>query len=177
MNLTKRDKQRLYYFCLVMGAALLLIAMVSWLNANVFLEALADSLGSGVTLVLWLFTIAAGGIAAFFIRKTIWHVKTLTAIILLVIYACIVGLAFSALLLGVSWLTFILVLAVFVILAMLWNQSHALSLPGDSKRAVIIWALAVCLWIMMVLMFWCFLWGAWDTTNRRFSHLRRNTKG
>ena len=131
-----------------MAGALCFMTLVSWLNAEILLEFFADIFGSSAALILWLVTLAAGGVAAFFIRKTIWHVKTFTALTLLVLYAVITGLAFSALLLGVSWLTFFAVVLVLAALGTLWNQPHALTLPGDSKRAALIWTLSVFIWIM-----------------------------
>lgn len=173
MNLTKLDKGRLRDFFMVMAGSLALMILTAWLNADTLLEFFADFLGSGATLVLWLVILAVGGVAAFFIRKLIWNVKTSTAITLLVTYAVITGLAFSALLLGVSWLTFSIVVFVFVSLGALWNKETALKLQGGSFRAAVIWSLATFLLIMMVIMFWCFVWGSCDTTRRRFS---RNKK-
>ena len=169
MNFTERDKERLRDFFLVMAGSLALMIFFAWFNANVLLEFFADSLGGGTTLVLWLVILAVAGISAFIIRPGIWRMKFHTAITLLVIYAVITGLAFSALLLGVSWLTFSIVILVFVILGALLNMERALRLQGDSFRAATIWSLAIFVFIMSVLMFWCFIWGAWDTTKRRFS--------
>ena len=159
---------RNFYF--VMACSLALMTLTSWLNAEIFFEFFADSLGGNATLILWLIILASGGIGAFFIRQLIWRVKIHTAITLLVLYAIITGLAFSALLLGVSWLTFAIVVLVFITLGALWNRERALKLSGDSKRAAIVWSLSVFLFIMIALMFWCFIWGAWDTTKRRYSH-------
>ena len=164
-----RDKQRFCYFCLDMSFSMALMTLTAWLNAEIFFEFFADFLGGSTTLILWLVILASGGIAAFFIRGVIWRVKTQTAIILLVIYTIITGLAFSALLLGVSWLTFAIVILVFITLGALWNRERALKLSGDSKKSAIVWCLSVFLFIMIALMFWCFIWGAWDTTKRRYS--------
>ena len=158
---------RNFYF--TMSASIALMILTAWLNSEIFFEFFADFLGGSATLVLWLIILASGGIAAFFIRGLIWRVKTHTAIILLVIYAIITGLAFSALLLGVSWLTFSIVILVFITLGALWNRERALKLSGDSKRSAIVWSLSVFLFIMIAIMFWCFIWGAWDTTKRRYS--------
>ncbi|MBQ7561742.1 MAG: hypothetical protein IJS99_07920, partial [Synergistaceae bacterium] len=81
-----------------MAGSLALMIFFAWFNANVLLEFFADSLGGGTTLVLWLVILAVAGISAFIIRQGIWRMKFHTAITLLVIYAVITGLAFSALL-------------------------------------------------------------------------------
>lgn len=169
MSFTDRNQELMRNFYLVMTASVALMTLTAWLNADKLFELFADSLGSSATLILWLVILASGGVAAFFIRQLIWRVKTHTAITLLVIYIIITGLAFSALLLGVSWLTFAIVIFVFITLGALWNRERALKLSGDSKRAAIIWSLSVFLFIMTALMFWCFVWGAWDTTKRRYS--------
>ncbi|MBQ7733091.1 MAG: hypothetical protein IJT58_03625 [Synergistaceae bacterium] len=175
MNFTESEsksesgKGRLRDFFLVMTGSVALMTLTAWLNAEVFLEFFAEFLGSGTTLVLWLVILAAGGISAFFVRKTVWRMKLNTALTLLVMYAVITGLAFSALLLGVSWLKFSIAVLVFVSLSALWDKESALKLQGDSLRAAVIWSLATFLLIMTALVFWCFIWGSWDTTRRRFS--------
>lgn len=169
MNLTKRDNEGLLDLFLVMAGSLALMILTAWLNANVLFEFFADVLGGNATLILWLVILAVGGISAFFIRKLIWYTKISVAAALLIVYAVITGLAFSALLLGVSWLTFAIVISVFVTLGLLWNKERALKLSGGSKRAAVIWSLSVFLFILIALMFWVLIWGSWDTTKRRYS--------
>ena len=149
-----------------MSLSLLLMIAVAYLMASHGFDVLADIFG-GSALVIWLIIIAAGAITAFIIRKSIWHMEISSVVILLILYSLITGIAFSVFFLGDSLIGIIIVSVIFILSALNYS-SRALAMKNESKAAIC-WALSVYFGVLMVISCWVLIWGAWDTTKRRYT--------
>ena len=136
-------------------------------------DVLADIFG-GSALGIWLVIIAIGAISAFIIRKSIWNMKISSLVILLAVYTLIMGIMFSVFFLGDSLIGIIIVLVIFILAALNYSQ-RALSSKNASKAALC-WELSVYFGVFMVISLWVLIWGAWDTTKRRYSKIFKGGK-
>lgn len=156
-----------------MPLSLGLMIFTAYITAEYGFDVLAEIFG-GSALGVWLLTIAVGGISAFLIRKKIWSMDFAHVICLLVLYAIITGIMFSVFFLGDSAIGVTIVSVIFILAALTYSQ-RALSSKNTSKAAVC-WALSVYLGVLMAISLWVLIWGAWDTTNRRYSRNRKGRK-
>ena len=154
------------HFCVYMSLSLMLMTAVSYLMAFHGFEVLADMFG-GSALGIWLIIIAAGAITAFIIRKSIWHMEISSLVILLAVYTLIMGIMFSVFFLGDSLIGIIIVSVIFILAALTYSP-RALSMKNVSCAALC-WALSVYFGVLMVISLWVLIWGAWDTTKRRYT--------
>ena len=154
-----------------MSQSLILMTLTAYITAFYGFDVLADIFG-GSALGVWLIIIAAGAISAFVIRKRIWIMEFSSVVFLLVLYTLITGIMFSVFFLGNSAIG-VTIASVIFILAALHCSDRALS-SKNTSRAAVCWALSVYLDVIMVISFWILIWGAWDTTKRRYS---RASKG
>lgn len=160
-------------FCVYMSLSLLLMIAVSYLMAYHGFDVLADMFG-GSALGIWLVIIAAGAITAFIIRKSIWHMEIFSLVILLILYSLITGITFSVFFLGDSLIGIIIVSVIFILAALNYS-SRALSMKNVSGAALC-WVLSVYFGVLMVISLWVLIWGAWDTTKRRYSKILKGGK-
>ncbi len=151
--------------------SLLIIYFTAYFTAFKGLDILADIFG-GSALTVWLITIAAGGISAFMIRKRLWKAELSTAIILLILYSVVSGILFSVFFLGDDILIGIIIVAVIFILSALYNSVQALKMK-DSVSAGVKWSLSVYVGVLITISLWVLIWGAWDTTKRKYSRTRK----
>lgn len=149
-----------------MSLSLLFMIAVSYLMASHGFDVLADIFG-GSALGIWLFIIAIGGISAFMIRQIIWYMEISSVVILLILYSFITGIMFSVFFLGDSLIGIIIVSVIFILSA-LYYSPHALIMKNP-LRASLCWTLSVYLGVLMVISLWVLIWGAWDTTKRRYT--------
>lgn len=153
-------------FCVFMSLSLILMTFTAYITALHGFDVLADIFG-GSALGVWLIIIAIGAIFAFVIRKRIWRMKISSVTSFLMLYSIITGIIFSVFFLGDSLIGIIIVSVIFI-LAALHYSPHALAMKDESKAAMC-WALSVYLGVIIVISFWIIIWGAWDTTKRRYS--------
>lgn len=153
-------------FSFAMFLSLILVYGTAYFTAFHGFDILADISG-GWALGIWLIIIAISAIIAFIIRRQIWSMSFSSSLALLITYSVIAGIMFSVFFLGDSLIGIIIVSLIFILSA-IYNSPRAL-LMKNSSRAAVIWALSVYLGVMMVLAFWVLIWGAWDTTKRRYS--------
>ncbi len=156
-----------------MPLSLALMIFTAYLTAEYGFDVLAEIFG-GSALGVWLVIIAAGGISAFAIRKRIWSMDFAPVMSLLVLYAVITGIMFSVFFLGDSTIGVIITSVIFILSALHYSP-RALS-SKNASRAAMCWALSVYLGVLMVISLWVIIWGAWDTTNRRYSRTRKGRK-
>lgn len=149
-----------------MSLSLMLMIAVSYFMAYYGFDVLADIFG-GSALGIWLVIIVIGAISAFIIRKSIWHMEILSLVILLIVYSLIMGITFSVFFLGDSLIGIIIVSVIFILSALTYSP-RALAMKNES-RAALCWALSVYFGVLMVISLWVLIWGAWDTTKRRFT--------
>ena len=149
-----------------MYLSLMLMIAVSYFMAYYGFDVLADIFG-GSALGIWLVIIVIGAISAFIIRKSIWHMEILSLVILLIVYSLIMGILFSVFFLGDSLIGIIIASVIFILSALTYSP-RALSMKNES-RAALCWALSVYFGVLMVISLWVLIWGAWDTTKRRFT--------
>ena len=149
-----------------MSLSLLFMIAVSYLMASHGFDVLADIFG-GSALGIWLVIIAIGGISAFMIRQIIWYMKIFSLVILLILYSFITGIMFSAFFLGDSLIGIIIVSVIFILAALTYSP-RALIMK-NALRASLCWTLSVYLGVLMVISLWVLIWGAWDTTKRRYT--------
>ena len=154
------------HFCVYISLSLLLMIAVSYLMAFHGFDVLADMFG-GSALGIWLVIIAAGAISAFIIRKNIWYMEISSLLILLAVYTVIMGITFSVFFLGDSLIGIIIVSVIFILSALTYSP-RALSMKNVSCAALC-WALSVYFGVLMVISLWVLIWGAWDTTKRRYT--------
>ena len=88
-------------------------------------------------------------------------------VILLAVYTLIMGITFSVFFLGDSLIGIIIVSVIFILAALNYS-SRALSMKNEAKAAIC-WALSVYFGVLMVISLWVLIWGAWDTTKRRYT--------
>ena len=153
-------------FCAYMSLSLLFMIAVSYLMASHGFDVLADIFG-GSALGIWLIIIAIGGISAFMIRQIIWYMKIFSLVILLILYSFITGIMFSVFFLGDSLIGIIIVSVIFILAALTYSP-RALIMK-NALRASLCWTLSVYLGVLMVISLWVLIWGAWDTTKRRYT--------
>ena len=165
--MTHQQTQILAKFCVYMALSLVLMILTAYFTAFGLLEILADIAGSKA-LIIWLMIIFASAVTAFIIRKRIWHMKTLTLIVILTIYSITEGIMFSVLFLGDSVIAVVIVSVIFI-LAILADREKAMKRKGDVSNTALAWALSAHICVMMVISLWVLIWGAWDTTKRRYS--------
>ncbi len=160
-------------FSVYMPLSLGLMIFTAYITAEYGFDVLAEIFG-GSALGVWLVIIAAGGISAFLIRKKIWSMDFAHVICLLVLYAIITGIMFSVFFLGASSIGVTIASVIFILAALHYSQ-RALS-SKNTSRAAVCWALSVYLGVLMAISLWVLIWGAWDTTNRRYSRNRKGRK-
>ena len=153
-------------FCVYMSLSLLFMIAVSYLIASHGFDVLADIFG-GSALGIWLVIIAIGGISALIIRQIIWYMKIFSLVILLILYSFITGIMFSVFFLGDSLIGIIIVSVIFILAALTYSP-RALIMK-NALRASLCWTLSVYLGVLMVISLWVLIWGAWDTTKRRYT--------
>ena len=156
-----------------MSLSLLLMTFTAYITAQYGFDVLAEIFG-GSALGVWLLTIAAGAISAFIIRKKIWTMDLSSVMSLLVLYSLITGVMFSVFFLGDSAIGVSIVAVIFILSALTYSDC-ALS-SKNTSRAAVCWALSVYLGVLMVLSLWVLIWGAWDTTKRRYSRASKGGK-
>ncbi len=128
---------------------------------------LADMAG-GNALGIWLILIAITAVTAFIIRKRIWNMKVSTLISTLITYSIAEGVMFSVFFLGDSMIGVVIVAVIFILAALTYSEK-ALTRKGDANQSALAWSLSVYLGVIMVVSFWVIIWGAWDTTKRRYT--------
>ena len=153
-------------FCVYMSLSLIFMLAVSYFMASYGFDVLADIFG-GSALGIWLVIIALGGISAFIIRKIIWHMEISSLVILLILYSFITGIMFSVFFLGDSLIGIIIVSVIFILSAL--NYSLRALTMKNASRASLCWSLSIYLAVMMIISLWVLIWGAWDTTKRRYT--------
>ena len=163
----RTDSQIFPKFCAYMILSLGLMILTAYVMALKGFDVLADMAG-GNALGIWLILIAITAVTAFVIRKRIWHMKTLTLIVILTIYSITEGIMFSVLFLGDSVIAVVIVSVIFI-LAILADGEKAMTRKGDVSNTVLAWTLSAHICVMMVISLWVLIWGAWDTTKRRYS--------
>lgn len=169
--MTHNQSQVFTKFCAYMAVSLVLMVAAAYFTAFTLLDFLADIAG-GKTLGIWLTVIFAGAVTAFVIRKSIWRMETSSLIILLVIYSLVEGMMFSVLFLGESAIAVVIVSVIFIVAA-LSKGEEAVNRKGDASQIALAWTLSVYLNVMMVISLWVLIWGAWDTTRRRYMSRKR----
>ena len=128
--------------------------------------------GSG--LGAWLILIAITAVTAFVIRKRIWQMNLSALILILVIYSLAEGVMFSVLFLGDSLIADVIISVIFILAALTYSEK-AMTRKGDPNQSALAWSLSAHFGVMMVISFWVLIWGAWDTTKRRYSKERRHS--
>ena len=151
--------------------SLAVMILSAYVMAEKGFDFLADMAG-GNALGIWLMIIFAGAVTAFILRKRIWRMKILSLAFILVIYSLAEGVTFSVFFLGDSLIAVVIV-AVILILAALTYREKAMTRKGDPNQSALAWVLSTHFGVMMVISFWVIIWGAWDTTMRRYSKGRR----
>ena len=155
-----------------MAVSLAAMILTAYFTALKGFDFLADMAG-GNALGIWLAVIFAGAVTAFVIRKSIWHMEIFPLAIILVIYSLVEGMMFSVLFLGESVIAVVIVSVIFIVAA-LSRGEEAVSRKGDASQIALAWTLSVYLDVIMVISLWVIVWGAWETTRRRYmSHKRR----
>lgn len=145
--------------------------LTAYLMADKGFDFLADMAG-GKALGIWLIIILAGAVTAFIIRKRIWYMNLSSLIVILVIYSVLEGVMFSVLFLGDSLIADVIISVIFILAALTYSEK-AMTRKGDSNQSALAWSLSTHFGVMMVISFWVLIWGAWDTTKRRYSRGRR----
>ena len=145
--------------------------LTAYLMADKGFDFLADMAG-GKALIIWLMIIFAAAVTAFIIRKRIWHMNLSSLIVILVIYSVLEGVMFSVLFLGDSLIADVIISVIFILAALTYSEK-AMTRKGDPNQSALAWSLSAHFGVMMVISFWVLIWGAWDTTKRRYSKGRR----
>ncbi|MBR0169127.1 MAG: hypothetical protein IJQ08_10685 [Synergistaceae bacterium] len=167
----KINSQVLPKFCAYMSLSLAVMILTAYVMALKGFDVLADMAG-GNALGIWLILIAITAVTAFIIRKRIWNMKVSTLISTLITYSLAEGVMFSVFFLGDSMIGVVIVAMIFILAAMTYSEK-ALTRKGDANQSALAWALSVYLGVIMVVSFWVLIWGAWDTTKRRYTKGRR----
>ncbi len=134
-------------------------------------DVLGDVMG-GSGLGAWLILILITAATAFIIRKRVWHMKFSPLIAALVIYSVLEGVMFSVFFLGDSLIAVVIVAVIFILSALTYREK-AMTRKGDENQSALAWTLSTHFGVIMVISFWVIIWGAWDTTKRRYSKGRR----
>lgn len=154
-----------------MSLSLAVMILTAYLMADKGFDILGDVMG-GSGLGAWLILIAITAVTAFIIRKRIWYMKVSPLILILVIYSVLEGVMFSVLFLGDSLFADVIISIIFILSALTYSEK-AMTRKGDSNQSAIAWSLSTHFGVIMVISFWVLIWGAWDTTMRRYSKGRR----
>ena len=150
-----------------MALSLVLMILSAYVMAERGFDILGDVMG-GSGLGAWLILIAVTAITSFIIRKKIWHMKISSLAILIVIYSLAEGIMFSVFFLGESMIAVVIVTVIFILAAMTYSEK-AMTRKGVPLQSALAWTLSVHFGVMMVISFWVLIWGAWDTTKRRYT--------
>ena len=167
----KINSQVFTKFCAYMSLSLAVMILTAYLMADKGFDFLADMAG-GKALIIWLMIIFAAAVTAFIIRKRIWHMNLSSLIVILVIYSVLEGVMFSVLFLGDSLIADVIISVIFILAALTYSEK-AMTRKGDPNQSALAWSLSAHFGVMMVISFWVLIWGAWDTTKRRYSKGRR----
>lgn len=154
-----------------MSLSLAVMILTAYLMAEKGFDILGDVMG-GSGLGAWLILIAITAIMSFIIRKRIWYMKISSLILILVIYSLAEGVMFSVLFLGDSLIADVIISIIFILSALVYSEK-AMTRKGDSNQSALAWSLSTHFGVIMVISFWVLIWGAWDTTKRRYSKRRR----
>ncbi len=154
-----------------MSLSLAVMILTAYLMAEKGFDFLADMAG-GKALGIWLMIIFAAAAAAFIIRKRIWHMNLSSLILILIVYSLAEGVTFSVLFLGDSLIADVIISIIFILSALVHSEK-AMTRKGDPNQSALAWVLSTHFGVMMVISFWVLIWGAWDTTKRRYSRGRR----
>lgn len=154
-----------------MSLSLAVMILTAYLMAEKGFDILGDVMG-GSGLGAWLILIAITAIMSFIIRKRIWYMKISSLILILVIYSLAEGVMFSVLFLGDSLIADVIISIIFILSALV-DSEKAMTRKGDSNQSALAWSLSTHFGVIMVISFWVLIWGAWDTTKRRYSKRRR----
>ncbi len=79
---------------------------------------------------------------------------------------------FSVLFLGDSLIADVIISVIFILSALV-HSDKAMTRKGDPKQSALAWSLSTHFGVMMVISFWVLIYGAWDTTKRRYTKERR----
>lgn len=150
-----------------MSLSLAVMILSAYVMAEEGFDFLADMAG-GNALGIWLILIAITAVTAFIIRKRIWNMKVSTLISTLITYSIAEGVMFSVFFLGDSMIGVVIVAVIFILAALTYSEK-ALTRKGDANQSALAWSLSVYLGVIMVVSFWVIIWGAWDTTKRRYT--------
>ena len=167
----KINSQVFTKFCAYMSLSLAVMLLTAYLMADKGFDFLADMAG-GKALGIWLMIIFAAAVTAFIIRKRVWYMNLSSLIVILVIYSVLEGVMFSVLFLGDSLIADVIISIIFILSA-LTHSEKAMTRKGDPNQSALAWSLSTHFGVMMVISFWVLIWGAWDTTMRRYSKGRR----
>lgn len=154
-----------------MTLSLAVMILSAYLMAEKGFDFLADMAG-GKALGIWLMIIFATAVTAFIIRKRIWQMNLSSLILILIVYSLAEGVTFSVLFLGDSLIADVIISVIFILSALVQSEK-AMTRKGDSNQSALAWSLSTHFGVMMVISFWVLIWGAWDTTKRRYSRGRR----
>lgn len=163
----KINSQVFTKFCAYMSLSLAVMLLTAYVMADKGFDVLGDVMG-GSGLGAWLIIIAITAFTAFIIRKRVWHMKIPPLILTLVIYSVLEGVMFSVFFLGDSVIGVVIVSVIFI-LAALFNSEKAMTRKGDTNQSALAWVLSVHFGVIMVISLWVLIWGAWDTTKRRYT--------
>lgn len=150
-----------------MSLSLAVMLLTAYVMADKGFDVLGDVMG-GSGLGAWLIIIAITAITAFIISKRVWRMKVSPLILTLVIYSVLEGVMFSVFFLGDSVIGVVIVSVIFI-LAALFNSEKAMTRKGDTNQSALAWVLSVHFGVIMVISLWVLIWGAWDTTKRRYT--------
>lgn len=142
--------------------------LTAYVMAERGFDVLGDVMG-GSGLGVWLILIAITAVTAFIIRKRVWYMKISSLIVILVIYSVLEGVMFSVLFLGDSLIADVIISIIFILAALTYSDK-AMTRKGDPNQSALAWSLSTHFGVMIVISFWVIIWGAWDTTMRRYTH-------
>ena len=151
-----------------MSLSLAVMILTAYGMAERGFDVLADMAG-GKALGIWLMIIFAAAVAAFIIRKRIWYMNLSALILILIVYSLAEGVMFSVLFLGDSLIADVIISIIFILSALTYSEK-AMTRKGDPNQSALAWSLSTHFGVMMVISFWVLIWGAWDTTKRRYTH-------
>lgn len=141
--------------------------LTAYVMADKGFDVLGDIMG-GSGLGAWLIIIAITATTAFIISKRVWRMKISQLTATLIIYSVLEGVMFSVFFLGDSVIGVVIVSVIFI-LAALFNSEKAMTRKGDPNQSALAWVLSVHFGVIMVISLWVLIWGAWDTTKRRYT--------
>ena len=151
-----------------MSLSLAVMILTAYGMADKGFDILGDVMG-GSGLGAWLILILITALTAFIIRKRIWYMNLSALILILIVYSLAEGVMFSVLFLGDSLIADVIISIIFILSALTYSDK-AMTRKGDSNQSALAWSLSTHFGVMMVISFWVLIWGAWDTTKRRYTH-------